>query len=215
MRVSATAACLLLTLYETNAHASRPGVSLSFVNSPGLSAPDLLRPLFVPATRTAAVTPAGLDAADVVAWVITLPVRLVVKLGALLGRLVPDRLPDWWSPPEASAHLASTLSILCSNVFYLHFALKQFRSKRPLLGCCLLAAAGASMFYHGFQIFAGAASCLTHKACYVDTAIAVSSGAVYVARCGLPRPHLGAAASALFFLAPSCGPLYAVSHSAW
>jgi hypothetical protein len=117
--------------------------------------------------------------------------------------------------PEAGEHVLGAASILASNVFYLHYAVKQFKSKRPFLGLLLCAAAGASMFYHGFQILHGTAACLTHKACYIDTSIALTSGIVHVAKCGLPRPHLSLMAVATFFIGPSCGPLYAVSHSAW
>lgn len=117
--------------------------------------------------------------------------------------------------PEAGEHIFGAASILASNVFYIHFALKQFQRRRPLLGVLLLAAAGASMFYHGFQIAHGAASCLTHKACIIDSAIAFSSGIVYVAKCGMPRLWLTAAAACTFLIGPSCAPLYAISHSAW
>lgn len=112
-------------------------------------------------------------------------------------------------------HLLGAASILFSNLFYVHYAIQQFRSRRPLLGLLLLAAAGASTFYHGLQVMHGASESLTHKACFVDTGIALTSGAVYLAKCGLPRPHLSIAACCTFFIGPSCAPLYAVSHSAW
>lgn len=117
--------------------------------------------------------------------------------------------------PEAGEHFIGAASILFSNFFYIHYAIQQFRQRRPFLGLLLFAAAGASLCYHGLQIVHGASACLTHKACFIDSAIAVSSGMVYVAKCGLPRPHLSLAACCTFFIGPSCAPLYAVSHSAW
>lgn len=205
----------LLVAGVAASNSGRSAVGLSFINAPGLASPELLRSLARTGLRTPAPAAVDVDAADVVVWIVTLPARLLARLGAVIGRVLPERLPAWWQPPEAGGGHAGTLAILCSNVFYLQFATKQFRNGRPLLGCLLVAAMGASMFYHGFQIFAGAASCLTHRAMLIDTAIAVSSGAVFVAKCGLPRPHLSAMAASLFFLAPSCGPLYAASHSAW
>ncbi|KAG8470983.1 hypothetical protein KFE25_009404 [Diacronema lutheri] len=208
-------ALLALAVAEVAAAASRPHVSFSFINSPLVprDALQLLQPPSRAPTQMSAAV--GLDAGSLLGQIVALPFRLLIKFGALLGSLVPDRLPSFWTVPEAGEHLIGAASILFSNFFYIHYALQQFRSRRPFLGLLLLAAAGASIVYHGAQILHGASACLTHKACFVDTSIAVGSGLVYIAKCGLPRPHLSAAACCTFFIGPSCAPLYALSHSAW
>ncbi|KAJ1635192.1 hypothetical protein T492DRAFT_470035 [Pavlovales sp. CCMP2436] len=204
------ALCLLsVALFLPSAGASRPDIS--FISSALMQGKVLSMLPAVHSPPTAMSVATGVDPSVL----LLLPFRFLAKLWQLLGSAVPERLPSWWTVPEAGEHLLGAASILFSNFFYVHFAIKQFRSRRPFLGCLLLVAAGASIFYHGFQIFHGATACLTHQACYVDTSISLASGLVYVAKCGLPHPLLSVAALGTFFIGPNCEPLYAVSHSAW
>lgn len=90
-------ALLALAVAEVAAAASRPHVSFSFINSPLVprDALQLLQPPSRAPTQMSAAV--GLDAGSLLGQIVALPFRLLIKFGALLGSLVPDRLPSFWT----------------------------------------------------------------------------------------------------------------------
>jgi hypothetical protein len=92
-----TRVALAVALLATQAVGSRPHVSFSFINSP--LAPRDLHALLPAGRDSALVSMSGSGVellADTLGGAIAQPIKLLVKLAMVIGRLVPDRLPHWW-----------------------------------------------------------------------------------------------------------------------